>query len=741
MDYGRDEDDKRPAANAVKETPNILGLSSNTSPSSSKGPSPADTNIPVEPPARPISPPKGAPISGKPRGSRQWAAPVAHDLHDSPAKKRWRQAAVRLPDEVVNNKPISGDNVPSNALMKSLAHPREREEILKRITQVTGVFMKRGMYRDRFLLIWGEPEQVQTAKTILLRLTERFNIEKPVDGQRSWRKIHPEYEQDIQKMLLVVAIKDELASLREKPGTANSEFEVSHVSIMRLLASVRVIRLTGFMGKRVYTWPSDGPTVQEELGIRLEKLDLIRTEFKAHLYLQEDSTDKICISGGSEADIEQIIIRLQALWKATMAKASTRIKAYIVESPPKDIVREAVILVKSGNLALPFLHGAQQHPLETQDHKKCENVNDIHKKNNQLLLSSFQKALSQANLFAGYLRMRVHFGSFVMDRFRGPSNGQKSYGLDEFREMVLLERSRGRLVPGLKISGEELLNRCMGAATVFEPVDTSYTLEELKSIIPTYSASFQFSGSANSFFRLEVDFRRRSTETEMGYHRWFNTHDKENGNVRRLPMQLGVMNFLQSDWQGDIELFEPPHNDQISEQLGSFLQSIRFDNKLREHGMATKSRKKVLFDQAVPVSSFVEKSAVQLTVKGTRYAFELARFDRYTPTSLGWTTTPVVAWGATLFNPGWDAALGASIKSLATDPKDTATHVVNFDSFFPESAASLDGSNEGFWEYMKIVRELSCLLGLNEEEFEEFSEDSLKQRMAGLMDVELGMLF
>jgi hypothetical protein len=198
----------------------------------------------------------------------------------------------------------------------------------------------------------------------------------------------------------------------------------------------------------VYTWPSDGPTAQEELGNRLEKLDLIRTEFKAHLYLQEDSNDKICISGGSDADTEQIIIRMQALWKATMAKASTRIKAYIVEPTTKYTVREAVILVKSGNLALPFLHGAQQRPLEAKNHEKRENVDDIQRNNNQLLLSSFQKALSQANLFAGYLRMRVHFGSFVMDRFRGPSNGQKSYGLDEFREMVLLERSRGQLVPG-----------------------------------------------------------------------------------------------------------------------------------------------------------------------------------------------------------------------------------------------------------------------------------------------------
>lgn len=179
----------------------------------------------------------------------------------------------------------------------------------------------------------------------------------------------------------------------------------------------------------------------------------------------------------------------------------------------------------------------------------------------------------------------------------------------------------------------------------------------------------------------------------------------------------------------------------MSEKLGSFLHSIRFDNKLRVHGMATNPRKKVLFNQDTSVSSFIEKSAIQLTVKGTKYVLELARFDRYTRRTLGWTTTPDVAWGATLFNPGWDAALGASIRSFATDPKDTARRVGDFESFFPQEAASLDGDNEGFWGYLKLVHDLSGLLGLSKQDFERLSENSIKQRMVGLMDVELGMLF
>ncbi|KAJ5898198.1 hypothetical protein N7504_008486 [Penicillium tannophilum] len=733
-DYGRDTNSRGPALKATTQIPLIPDLISTTPPAPSTIPSSTNEKAQFEAitelPARPIQSPKQAPTSGEPVDDfQQQTAQTGPTLNDSPGKKRWREgrkpdASIRLPDEVIKAKPCSGDKAPSIALMKSLAHFRERDEVLKRIAQLTGVFMKRGSQHDQSLCIWGEPEQVKAAKTLLLRLLEWFYCQNPVDGQRSWAKIHPEYEQDIQKMMEVMAIKNEEASLRGKPTIATSESQ-----------------LTDFMGKRVYTWPKDGPTAQEELGNHLEKLDLIRKEFRVHVYLEEGSTDNICISGRGDTDMEQIIVRLQRLWKTTMAKTNTRIKAYIVEPPTKDIMRNTVILVKTGKIALPFLHGAQHRLLGAKHDQKRDDIDDVQRKNSQLLLSSFQEALSHANLFAGYLRMRVHFGSFVMDRFRAPDNGEKAYGLEEFREMVLLERARGRLVPGLKISGEQLLSRCMSAISVFEPVDTSYKLKELKSIIPTYSASFQFSGAANSPFRLEVDFRRRSTEIEKVYHRWFNTHDEQSENVRLLPMQLGVMNFIRSDWQADIELFEPLHNDQMSEKLGSFLHSIRFDNKLRVHGMATNPRKKVLFNQDTSVSSFIEKSAIQLTVKGTKYVLELTRFDRYTRRTLGWITTPDVAWGATLFNPGWDTALGASIRSFATDPKDTAIRVGDFESFFPQEAASLDGDNEGFWEYLKLVHDLSGLLGLSKQDFERLSENSIKQRMAGLMDVELGMLF
>ncbi|KAJ5777316.1 hypothetical protein N7520_000562 [Penicillium odoratum] len=720
--YGR-IDSKRPLSTISDEAATTPDLISTTPPPSPPLPNENAThdNAPFPLPSRLPFPTRQSVISGKQRMIEQRAAPETDDPQDNPAKRRWRQgqaadAVVRLPEEAVNTRFIHRNDATSNALVKSLADGKERGRVLERIAQATDTHIVPGFSGGRVLLIWGTAAQVAQAKAIISKMIEQIFCR--VDGRRRWSKIHPEYVEDLEKILLERAIKTHLASLREQPATDSPE------------------------SPTVFNWPNDGPTIQEGLGNYLEKLDSIREEFQVHIYMEEASADKICISATVDTDMEQILARLQDLWKSTVAKLDTRIKAYILEPPSIDTMREKVVLVKSGRLALPLLQISQQHLLHESPQPQCVDIDVIRKKNNELLLSSFRNAFSKADLFAGHLRMRVHFGSFVMDRYREPGGGQKAFGLDEFRDMILLDRARGRLVPGLKISGEELISRCMSATSLFQPVNTSYTLSEIKDIMPTYAARFEFSGVTNSLFCLEVDFRRRSTEIEKGCHRWFNVHDEDNGQMRRLPLQVGVMNFLRSDWQGDIEIFEPLHNDQTNEKLVNFLHSIRFNNRPKMHGMATKPQKKVMCAPVAPLSGYTEKSAIQLLVKGTKYVFEMARFDRYTQSLGAWSSTPTVSWGASLFDPSWDAALGADIKSYATDPKYTANQLGPFECFFPpQNAPVTEGDNKGFLQYIEIVYKISDLLGLSEDEFEKLTEDSIKLRLAELIDVDLGMLF
>lgn len=61
---------------------------------------------------------------------------------------------------------------------------------------------------------------------------------------------------------------------------------------------------------------------------------------------------------------------------------------------------------------------------------------------------------------------------------------------------------------------------------------------------PTYAACFEFSGKADSQFRLEVNFRQRALEIEQGHHRWFKTHKSDSDQTNKLPLQVAVVDFL-----------------------------------------------------------------------------------------------------------------------------------------------------------------------------------------------------
>jgi hypothetical protein len=48
----------------------------------------------------------------------------------------------------------------------------------------------------------------------------------------------------------------------------------------------------------------------------------------------------------------------------------------------------------------------------------------------------------------GHLRMRINLGSFVLDEYRLPKEEKPSYQFEEFREMLMHEQTKGRLIPG-----------------------------------------------------------------------------------------------------------------------------------------------------------------------------------------------------------------------------------------------------------------------------------------------------
>ncbi|KAJ5691173.1 hypothetical protein N7488_011908 [Penicillium malachiteum] len=655
---------------------------------------------------------------------------ASKSLQESPSKQRWRQGlpcdgVVRLPagHPTLRFKPINSKGNPEFLkTAKAFTRSEGREKIFEFISQTTGAYIAQANAGDRHILIWGEPKQVAEARASILKLIEQYYGPKVPEGSASWSKVHPEYTEDVERTDVEKTIKDGVVQLREEPDD-----------------------MEAYPKEMLFIWPRSGPSPRQSLGNQLEKLDVIRKTFKVHIFLKGSSEDYISVCGNETINMAQVAAQLREQWKAAIAKSDLRVKAFLVEPGKKRLIENRVTLVKRNQLVFPVPYEMQE-PLIDLNAQDVKAPHVIRKKNDQMILETFQKALSQAHFFAGYLRMRIHFGSFVLDRYRTPTNPTNGYSPQEFREMMLHERFQGRLVPGMKLSGDDLLSRCMDASTLFAPMSGLGKISDLERAIPTYAASFEFTGPAESQFRLEVDFRQRALEIEQGRHRWLKAHSKTSGDTRRLPLQVSMVDFSRSDWQGDIELFEPLDGDEVKPNLVDFLRTVRFDNRIRVHGMTLRPRQKVLFNSGALLESFTEKASIRLQIKRTKYLFELARFDHYTRTSVGWVKVPSVSWGATLHDPHWDTVLGSGLLSGEKVQKKSEVHVGSFESFFPTQKPMDDGPEDyGFWELMDIVDQISAILGPANEPFEEGSEPKQQTKQQTkqpvLLGVELGTLF
>lgn len=143
-----------------------------------------------------------------------------------------------------------------------------------------------------------------------------------------------------------------------------------------------------------------------------------------------------------------------------------------------------------------------------------------------------------------------------------------------------------------------------------------------------------------------------------------------------------------------------------------------------------------------PVSKFVEKAALRFHVKGTRYIFELARFDAYRPLRtkliamdsesmiphVNWQEKPTVSWAASVFAPEWDNALG---ENANLRPGNTAEHGGTLSAFFPPAEGRDEDS--GIWDFLTVVRKIADMLGPG--------QHPEQRRNGDVLDADPGTLF
>lgn len=186
--------------------------------------------------------------------------------------------------------------------------------------------------------------------------------------------------------------------------------------------------------------------MREVLGAELEALDSIRIEFGYNVYIFEEVPEYICVVGPDHETLHKISRRLRTKWHELMATSNVRSKVYVAEPPEPNAMRAGIFVKKIPGFARPRLSGDLLKDSERGPWQ--ERITLIRSKNDGHLLSAVERSLRGLTFFRGYSRMRVNIGSFILDEYRLPRNEQMGYSFEEFRGMLLHEKTKGRLVPG-----------------------------------------------------------------------------------------------------------------------------------------------------------------------------------------------------------------------------------------------------------------------------------------------------
>ncbi|KAE8152802.1 hypothetical protein BDV25DRAFT_169933 [Aspergillus avenaceus] len=642
---------------------------------------------------------------GRTSGRRAYSSVAASHqpsnlLQDSPAKSRWRagdepSGTVKLPATFGTFKHEFYGVARSSLATTAPSHNRGRYEVFEDISHRTGAYVRPPSYTDSTILLWGESSDVTAASDALKRLLVKCS--GPATGKKAdWAKINA-----------YSANKEFGADMKERREN------------MLLLLRKQPDLSTAFPEQVLFLWPQDGPSIHESLGLQLEGLDTIRAKFGCHLFSPRDVPGYICAVGHNHQVMKQIAQLIRTKWGEVMANSNIRLKAYIVE-PPQDL-RGDINVERHDHFgkASPSENRAR----ETPSGKWCNRRGLIKTSNDARIFSAVEKSLQGVSYVRGHLRMRVNLGSFILDEYRKTEDGATMYSFEEFREMLLHEQTKGRLVPGLKVGQGELLARCFAATDLLESYESVSCA--LKDAEPAYSANFEFFGSNNALLRLEAEFVRSpgAHNYEVTQRRWLRPRKGGQASEKRPPLQIGVIDFERADWQLEIKSLDFYETSAIDTALRSFSHTIRFRKAAAIGGISARAQRKVMFPDSAPVSRFIEKTAIRYRLKGTKYILEIARYDEYSrthtqisdgqvaPTITGRINeTPSTSWGASIFDLNWDNLMGEHANLSVGQ---SARYWSNLDTFFPANEPS-NKKGAGFWELIPVVKQVAQMLGPNQ---------------------------
>ncbi|KAK2872072.1 hypothetical protein FQN49_002574 [Arthroderma sp. PD_2] len=579
--------------------------------------------------------------------------------------------------------------------------------LFEKINQETGAFIPQPKKSsEQWLHIWGTPAQVATARSALLRLIDRCSAQGPSKRKKEFfAKVTSYSEVKEARLDQIDKHSTVIEQLRRKPSPS---FE--------------------FLETLLFLWPTDEVPF-DLLGPQLEALDPIRRETGCYIYVYDEEPSFIKVDGDDHDNIIKVVTRLRAKWVEVMAKIHIQAKLYLVQSASSQVRKNEVEIVRVahsvGGLGFdyetPVLYGSSLTAMKLDcwhDQEKIAAAN-----NERHLRETVEESLQGLRFLRGHVRMRVNFGTFILDEYRVPKDSRARYTFKEFRTMLLNPRTRGHLVQGLEFScgDTDLLTKCASAKHILSPLNGS-DAALLEQPEPSYAVNFEFQGS-DTLLRLEVEFAKSpsTNEFEVYQKRWIHPQGEDKTGDKRPPLQVAVIDFERSDWQLEIKALEFQEPSTIEQSLREFSHSIRF-NPEEMPDLSGPGKQRVSFSNRVPISRYVEKTALRYRLKGTNYILELARYDEYTRVQLSaaqlllqgpsmnhMSTTPVTSWGASIFDLQWDNMLGQHANFGVGHNADWSPSLNTFFPCFGDADPS--DLRSGFNSFMPLVKQVASLLG------------------------------
>lgn len=191
--------------------------------------------------------------------------------------------------------------------------------------------------------------------------------------------------------------------------------------------------------------------MEEVLGENLEKLDLLREKTGVNVYQRTE----IRIEGADDSAHLEMMGKIRTLYHEAYFKSELRIRAFMVEPPPGPLQAHKIALVNPDPFSRAYIRTEFSGPpfqRKTWISQLAAESKRIQLLNHDRIVECMKECLHSMDRVPSFMRLRVHFGTFVLNRF--PKHSDEGFGFEfqDFYEKLRHERVEGRVVPVYAIS-------------------------------------------------------------------------------------------------------------------------------------------------------------------------------------------------------------------------------------------------------------------------------------------------